>query len=116
MSIDVFGRLLVGQKEIFKGPPGVGFELTREGDFDIQNKKLCNIANAEDEKDAVNLKGLRDSIDSLRKDISWKLLLLEEKVDRLELFSKYVIEGKYSFETNKANLLETLASSDSQST
>ncbi|XP_043469606.1 uncharacterized protein LOC122503211 [Leptopilina heterotoma] len=30
-----------------RGPPGLGFKLTAEGDFNIENKKLCNVADAE---------------------------------------------------------------------
>ena len=30
--------------EIVKGLPGVGFKLTDAGDYDIQNKKLRNVA------------------------------------------------------------------------
>ena len=30
--------------EIVRGLPGVGFRLTDDGDYDIQNKKLRNVA------------------------------------------------------------------------
>lgn len=57
MSIDVFGRTLVRANE---GQRGVGFVLTKEGDFDIEKKRLCNVAPAIEPSDAVNLECLRN--------------------------------------------------------
>ena len=59
MSVDVFGRTLVRAKEISQGPPGVGFVLTKEGDFDIEKHRLCNVAPAIESSDAVNLEALK---------------------------------------------------------
>ena len=39
--------------EIVKGLPGVGFKLTDAGDYDIQNKKLRNVASPETNNDAT---------------------------------------------------------------
>ena len=79
MSVDVFGRQLIENKEVHRGPPGIGFVLTAEYQFDIQNKRLCNVANAIEPTDAVNLnnlksieeqiKNLKDSYDNLVKAI-----------------------------------------------
>ena len=38
--------------EIVKGLPGVGFKLTDDGDYDIQNKKLRNVADPQANSDA----------------------------------------------------------------
>ena len=38
--------------EIVKGLPGVGFKLTDDGDYDIQNKKLRNVASPQTNTDA----------------------------------------------------------------
>ena len=38
--------------EIVKGLPGVGFKLTDDGDYDIQNKKLRNVASPQTNNDA----------------------------------------------------------------
>ena len=43
MSVDIFGRHLKSNKT-FRGPPGVGFKLTESGDYDIENKRLVNVA------------------------------------------------------------------------
>ena len=39
--------------EIVKGLPGVGFKLTDDGDYDIQNKKLRNVASPQTNNDAA---------------------------------------------------------------
>lgn len=57
MSVDVFGRSLE-RSGGSRGPPGVGFKVTSEGHYDMDNKKLCNIANAEHMDEAVNLRVL----------------------------------------------------------
>ena len=36
---DTHGKIV----EIIKGLPGVGFKLTSDGDYDINNKKLTNV-------------------------------------------------------------------------
>ncbi|XP_043476191.1 uncharacterized protein LOC122507507 [Leptopilina heterotoma] len=49
-------------QEARRGPPGVGFKLNSQGNFDVEGRKLCNLANAEEENDAVNLKLVRHMI------------------------------------------------------
>lgn len=41
-----------------QGAPGVGFNLTAEGKFDITNKRLTNVADGTDPSDAVTKKQL----------------------------------------------------------
>ena len=55
MSIDVFGRQFKGAEIISQGPPGIGFKITLDGHFNIENKKLCNVGEAENQNDAINL-------------------------------------------------------------
>lgn len=56
MSVDKFGRHSDHIKiRGTKGPPGEGFELTNDGDYNMKNKKLCNVGNAVASNDAVNL-------------------------------------------------------------
>lgn len=38
------------------GVPGIGFKLTREGDYDMQRRKLRRVGEAEDESDGVTKK------------------------------------------------------------
>lgn len=58
MSIDIFGRQLAsgGIRGGVRGPPGIGFNITAGGQYDMNNKRLCNIADPQDSGDAVSLK------------------------------------------------------------
>ena len=64
MSVDVFGRSLPDtvNRELLKAPPGIGFSLNEAGNFDIEKKRLCNVANAVEKRDAVNLNELETKI------------------------------------------------------
>ena len=61
MSVDIFGRQLGeftrshGHSNT-RGPPGIGFKLTADNQFDIDEKRLCNIGDPVDENDAISLK------------------------------------------------------------
>ena len=64
MSVDVFGRSLTQSDGLYlRGPPGVGFNLTTDGEFDIKDKRLCNLASAINENDAMNYKSVNRLID-----------------------------------------------------
>lgn len=69
MSVHVFRRSLIGAKEVHKGPPGIGFTLTKNGDFDIETKRFCNVASAVEPTDAVNLTNLRKVESDLRNEL-----------------------------------------------
>lgn len=62
MSVDKFGRHING-KQCLRGPKGEGFDFTSDGNFDIRNKKLCNVANASNATDCVNLQTLQTSVE-----------------------------------------------------
>lgn len=62
MSIDKFGRYNRHMRiNVVRGPTGEGFRLTDEGDYDIDNKRLCNVGNAVSEEDAVSFKILKEN-------------------------------------------------------
>ena len=42
------------------GPSGVGYKLTADGNFDIDTKRLTNVAESVDDNDAVSLKVLKE--------------------------------------------------------
>ena len=77
MSVDVFGRKLPSEGgSSSRGPPGIGFKLTEDGQYDLENKKLCNVAAPTQPNDAVNLKtldtrliGFRKILHEMRQDI-----------------------------------------------
>ena len=43
-----------------RGLPGIGFNLTDDGNYDIDGKRLTNLADSTDDTDAVNLKVLKE--------------------------------------------------------
>lgn len=63
MSLDVFGRKLAGS-QASRGPPGIGFQLTEDGNFNLENKRLCNIAIPTQPNDAVSLLSLKTILQS----------------------------------------------------
>ena len=52
MSVDKFGRYR-GRIAPARGPPGVGFVLTAEGDYNMRNKRMRNIKQPNDATDAA---------------------------------------------------------------
>ena len=87
MSVDGFGRQLVNGKGS-RGPPGIGFTLTRTGDYSVENKKLCNLLDASEDTDAVNLKVLKENFEVFKQDITAlvneKLKKIDEKLTHLD--------------------------------
>lgn len=63
MSVDVFGRQL-NQAEGVRGPRGIGYKITTDGQYDIENKRLCNLAQPINLNDAVNLETLQTKIEA----------------------------------------------------
>lgn len=108
MSLDVFGRSFKKIENSIRGPPGVGFKYTTEGNFNVENKKLCNVAEALSEGDATNLSLVKKIVStevneiykilgSMRSDIlnnNIKIIRLEDSVN------KYMHNLKISIERN----------------
>lgn len=60
MSVDVFGRnLKISGGGGSQGPPGIGFKITSDGQYDLQDKRLCNVAAPAELNEAVNLSTLQ---------------------------------------------------------
>ena len=55
MIIDVFGRHSKRVRASGRDPPGIGFKIKPEEHYDMDNKRLLNVAEAKEQKDAVNL-------------------------------------------------------------
>ena len=80
----VFGRSLKTDARVLKGPPGHGFILTDSGNYDIQNKQLCNVGDAVVEKDAVNLQLLKKYIPKIEQEIILdKFNIFDERIQEL---------------------------------
>uniref|UniRef100_A0ABD2WI31 Uncharacterized protein n=1 Tax=Trichogramma kaykai TaxID=54128 RepID=A0ABD2WI31_9HYME len=66
MSVDVFGRVLSDKQEHSRGVPGIGYKLTEDGlDFDIEDRRLCNVRAPADARDAINFETLYFNINSI---------------------------------------------------
>lgn len=63
MPVDVFGRRRE-KTENTRGPPGIGFKLTQDGHYNIDHKRVCNLAPPIESADAVDFKTLKDLITS----------------------------------------------------
>lgn len=63
MSVDKFGRhedsFLLKNITGSKGPPGEGFNLTKDGDYDMKNKRLRHVGDPRLLDDAISLKYIR---------------------------------------------------------
>lgn len=57
MSVDKFGRRK--RAHSVQGPKGIGFNLTAEGDYDMQDKRLVRVKDPVQDGDAVNLRSVR---------------------------------------------------------
>lgn len=53
-----------------RGPPGVGFKITADGHYDIDNRRLCNVVNPIEQNDAVTVSFMQQELDTLRNEIS----------------------------------------------
>lgn len=65
MSVDIFGRgigELSQTIKVIRGPPGVGFKYTADEQYDVERKRLCNVAEPVNHEDAVNLRKLRSEL------------------------------------------------------
>lgn len=117
MSVDVFGHLLTQNSmsaAAGTGPPGVGFKLTAGGDYDLENKRLCNVATAVDANDAITLRRLEDIIgeklNDFRKEIkielgnfNERLNIIERKLEQRRLERKRKREGEKEISENSVN-------------
>ena len=62
----MFGRKLERRSGgCSRGPPGIGYKLTADGQYDADNKRLCNVALPKQLNDAVNLDALQMELRSV---------------------------------------------------
>lgn len=61
MSVDKFGRHESSvAREVLRGPPGQGFHLNPDGNYDLKSKRVVNLGDAIGDAEAVNLKTLHN--------------------------------------------------------
>ncbi|XP_014295514.1 uncharacterized protein LOC103579935 [Microplitis demolitor] len=83
MSIDIFKRQseTKSSKTGRRGPPGPGFKITDDGQFDIDNKRLCNIADPENFSDAIPLRSAQNIIQHEVQSLNEGSLLMRQDID-----------------------------------
>src|SRR5436190_1138782 len=58
MSVDKFGRHEDSVRKVVRGPPGEGFFVTSDGNYDLKNKRLEKLADPASPQDAVSVRYL----------------------------------------------------------
>ena len=85
----------VGGDTQARGPPGVGLKLTANGNYDLENKRLTNVADATGQDDAVPVPGYVSSLT-----VSAREVLVENIVELVSLFDEYDEPEESSEEEN----------------
>jgi len=114
MSIDVFGRTL-GAAETNRGPPGIGYKITEENQYDLENKRLCNVGTATHPNDAVNLKTLHDILSVEIKNIYDSLSKMKtdlKELDRIMDIHREELDMKFIGVYSDINKLKSSTSED----
>ena len=61
-SVDVFGRQLTRSVGGSRGPPGERFKITLNGQYDMDNRRLCNLADPTSNNDAVSMRVMQSTV------------------------------------------------------
>jgi hypothetical protein len=101
-TIDKFGRLKTNRFLKSRGPPGEGFKLTVDKNYDIQGKRLCNLGQPSDLNDAVT----RSYVDKKFKDFN---RILENSIK--EYFKKFDAQLRISMNEIREKTLEKVEKS-----
>ncbi|CAB0032896.1 unnamed protein product [Trichogramma brassicae] len=102
MSVDVFGRVLNDKQKHSRGVPGIGYKLTEDGlDFDIEDRRLCNVRAPADARDAINFETLYFNINSIsevnekvKNKSQAQIVKLERRISLLEAAAATADESK----------------------
>lgn len=90
MGLDVFGRALSASQRASRGPPGIGINLTKEGHYDVQNKRIINVATPENPGDCTPYGVLTEMIQTV-----------ETKIERIQdLLKKLKKDMNETYATN----------------
>lgn len=98
MSVDKFGRYETGvRKAGLRGPPGVGFKTTAEGDYDMMLKRLRMVGHPKDAYDAVTVNYVNDICLHLDSDGKFNadehtIRNLKEPVEQLDAVNKTYVD------------------------
>ena len=84
MSVDVFGCNLE-RAGGSRSPPGVGFKVTSDRQYNIDNKRLCKVAEPTQSGDAVNLETLQRIVGMEMKSLHKVIAKMQKDLDNLDL-------------------------------
>lgn len=88
MGIDKFGRAPSSSSYSLRsqrvGIQTLGFALTKAGDFDIQDKRICNLRKPTESKDATTKSYVDDKIDVVRNEMRQKIFQQGNKLKVLQ--------------------------------
>lgn len=103
MSVDKFGRFTdLSFRGEYPSVKGIGFNLTTNGDYDMQLKRLVNLNNAVDAKDAVSKAYVDNQIKNLTEsmnDVNNSYAYVDGKVDKTVALVNEIREKIVSSET-----------------
>lgn len=123
MSVDVFGRQLEKSAGAStRGPPGVGFKITSDVQYDMDNKRLTNLSDPVNQNDAVTLKVMQNAVQqevrivyqvtaALRSDVDDTTIMIQSLEARFQEHSKNQlvnIEMVQDLATRNAQLISHL--------
>ena len=118
MSVDVFGRNLK-RNEGSRGPPGIGFNITADGQYDMENKRLCNLASPIQSNEAVNLGTLQDmfatEIDKVFKVFASAVMTDKNNVEEFIKFHRDEINKKLLILEKEIRIIKDIALATSNS-
>jgi len=93
-ALDKFGRQKFSEKgRAVRGPPGIGFKLNDQGQYDLEGKSLTNVASPINPKDAAN----QEYVDKIMREFSAKINVIRGPAGigfKLTDQGQYDIEGK----------------------
>lgn len=101
MSVDVFGHHLTHDKTRpigRRGPTGEAFKITVDGQYDMNNKRLCHIADPTEEPDAVPPGAMQRELKKLHDTIHTNARIVHRLIGRVKTLER---EGPH-FTENKS--------------
>ena len=61
-SVDEFGRQLTKSVGGSRSPLGEGFKITLDRQYDMDNRRLCNLADPTNDSDAISMRVMRSTV------------------------------------------------------
>ncbi|XP_044005885.1 uncharacterized protein LOC122850894 [Aphidius gifuensis] len=119
MSIDIFGRQSKNKNSLqsIRGPPGDGFKRTSDGHYNINNKRLCNVADALESNDATSVKITKTIIKEETRILYQLNKSLRDDVDNNNIianslqsqFQEFIKNYRLEFETTQKSSLRIVS-------